>query len=75
MYLKSPKYRLDIISDYSNVHIYTDNYSDNVKIVNSNLDKRRAVAIECVDNYLDRPIISKDEVYQRYIIYKFSKIK
>ena len=73
IYLKSPKYRLDICSDYSNVHIYTDNYTDNVKTKNSNLTKRRAVAIECVDNYLNRPIINKDDVYQRYIIFKFSK--
>ena len=72
--LKSPKYMLEIESDYPCVHIYTDNYSDGVKTKNSGLPNRRGTAIECVDNYLDRPIISKDEVYQRYIEYKFKKI-
>ena len=72
--LKSPRYELDINTDYDFVHIYTDNYEDNVKTKNSGLTHRRGAAIECVDNYLDRPIISKDEVYQRYIVYRFRKL-
>ena len=69
--LKSSRYELDINTDYDFVHIYTDNYEDGVKTKNSGFPKRRGAAIECVDNYLDRPIINKDEVYQRYIVYKF----
>ena len=72
--LKSSKYELDINTDYDFVHLYTDNYSDHVKTKNSGLTIRRGAAIECVDNYLDRPIVSKDEVYQRYIVYRFRKL-
>ena len=71
--LNSSRYSLEIESDFPCVHIYTDNYEDGVKTKNSGLSNRRGIAIECVDNYLDRPIISKDELYQRYIIYIFKK--
>lgn len=71
--LSSPKYELDITSDYECAHIYTDNYEDGVKTKNSNVNFRRGVAIEMTDNILSRPVIDKDEVYQRYIIYNFKK--
>jgi aldose 1-epimerase len=71
--LSSPKYELDITSDYGCAHIYTDNYEDGVKTKNSDVNFRRSVAIEMTDNILSRPVIDKDEVYQRYIIYSFKK--
>ena len=71
--LSSPQYELDISSDYECAHIYTDNYDDGVKTKNSNVNFRRGVAIEMTDNILSRPIIDKDEVYQRYIVYTFKK--
>ncbi len=71
--LSSPQYELDITSDYECAHIYTDNYEDGVKTKNSNVNFRRGVAIEMTDNILSRPVIDKDEVYQRYIIYSFKK--
>lgn len=71
--LSSPKYELDISSDYECAHIYTDNYEDGVKTKNSNVNFRRSVAIEMTDNILSRPVIDKDEVYQRYIVYTFKK--
>ncbi len=71
--LSSPKYELDITSDFECAHIYSDNYEDGVKTRNSNVNFRRGVAIEMTDNILSRPIIDKDEVYQRYIIFSFKK--
>ena len=71
--LSSPKYELDITSDFECAHIYTDNYEDGVKTKNSNVAFRRGVAIEMTDNILSRPVIDKDEVYQRYIVYTFKK--
>lgn len=71
--LSSPQYELDITSDYECAHIYSDNYEDGVKAKNSNVNFRRGVAIEMTDNILSRPIIDKDEVYQRYIVYTFKK--
>ena len=71
--LNSPKYNLTITSSYPCVHIYSDNYSDRVKNKNSNQPLRRGVAIEPEDNLLDKTIISKDEIYQRYIVYSFKR--
>ena len=71
--LNSPKYGLTITSNYPCVHIYSDNYSDRVKNKNSNQPLRRGVAIEPEDNLLDKTIISKDEIYQRYVLYSFKK--
>ena len=70
--LRSPKYKLEIESDFSNVHIYSDNYEDKVKVKTSELLKNRGIAIEPTDDLLNRPILNKDEVYQRYIIYKIT---
>ena len=71
--LNSPKYNLTITSSYPCVHIYSDNYSDGVENKNSNQPLRRGVAIEPEDNLLDKTIISKDEIYQRYIVYSFKR--
>ena len=72
--LESTKYLLEIKSNYPCVHIYSDNYEDGVKVRNSNQRIRRGVAIESEDNLLDRPIIDNNDIYQRYILYKFSKL-
>ena len=71
--LKSEKYGLTIDSDYPCVQIYTDNFVDNVLVKNTNLKTRRAVAIEPEDNLLEKSLINKDEIYQRYITYTFLK--
>ena len=71
--LSSPKYELNIDSNYECVHIYTDNYEDAVKTKDSSVDIRRSIAIEMTDNILSRPILDKDDVYQRYIIYSFKQ--
>ena len=73
--LESTKYKLEIESDFSNVHIYSDNYEDKVKVKTSELLKNRGIAIEPTDDLLNRPILNKDEVYQRYIIYKITSRK
>ena len=72
--LKSPKYRLDIESNYACVQIYSDNYEDGVLTKNSNQAIRRAVAIEPEDNLLEKEVIHKGEIYHRYIVYSFKKI-
>ena len=71
--LSSENYSLVINSDYPCVQIYTDNFVDNVLVKNTNLKTRRAVAIEPEDNLLEKTLINKDEIYQRYITYTFLK--
>ena len=71
--LNSPKYSLTITSDFPCVHIYSDNYSDGVLVKNTKLTSRRAIAIEPEDNLLEKTLINKNEIYQRYIIYSFLK--
>ena len=71
--LNSSKYNLTINSNYPCVHIYSDNYADGVMNKNSSHALRRGVAIEPEDNLLDKTIISKDEIYQRYIVYSFKR--
>lgn len=70
--LESTKYQLIIQSDYPCVQIYTDNFEDGILVKNTNLKTRRAVAIEPEDNLLEKTLINKDEIYQRYIIYSFN---
>ena len=70
--LDSLKYSLIITSDYPCVHIYSDNYADGILVKNTKLTSRRAVAIEPEDNLLEKTLINKDEIYQRYIIYSFN---
>ena len=72
--LKSPKFSLEIESDFPCVHLYSDNYEDGVKTKNSIAQVRRGIAIEPEDNLLNRPIINSNDIYQRYIIYKFSRL-
>ena len=71
--LESPKYRLIIESNYPCVQVYTDNFIDGVSVKNTNLSTRRAVAIEPEDNLLEKTLITKNEIYQRYITYSFLK--
>lgn len=71
--LESPKYQLEIESNYPCVQIYTDNFEDGVLVKNTNLKTRRAVAIEPEDNLLIKTLINKDEIYLRYITYTFLK--
>ena len=71
--LQSPKYCLRINSDFLCAQIYTDNFEDGVLVENTNLKTRRAVAIEPEDNLLEKTLINKDEIYQRYITYTFLK--
>ena len=71
--LESPKYRLKIESDFPCVQVYTDNFIDGVSVKNTNLTTRRAVAIEPEDNLLEKTLITRDEIYQKYITYTFLK--
>lgn len=71
--LNSPKYSLIVASNFPCVHIYSDNYADGVLVKNTKLTSRRAVAIEPEDNLLEKTLITKDEIYQRYITYTFLK--
>ena len=70
--LDSEKYNLTITSNYPCIHIYSDNYADGVKTKNTALSLRRAIAIEPEDNLLEKTLIHKDEIYRRYINYKFT---
>ena len=67
--LESNKYRLEITSDFEAVQVYSDNYADNIQMVNTKQDIHRGVAIEPQDNFLKRKIY--DQQYRRFIKYTF----
>ncbi len=70
--LESPKYRLEIDTDFSGIQIYTDNYDNGARMINSLNKLRRGVALEPEDSILNREILKKGEAYERYIVYKFT---
>ncbi len=69
--LSNDKYRLVITTDYDAVQIYSDNYVDNIDVINSNNKIHRALAIEPQDNQLKR---STYHSYKRFIKYTFTRI-
>ena len=71
--LENSKYELDITTDFNAVQIYTDNYPDNVKMINTNTLTHRGIAIEPQDNLLDENILRKRKFYMRQIAYHFQK--
>lgn len=71
--LDNNKYSLEVETNFKTVQIYTDNYSDGVKMSNSPYELRRGVAIEPQDSLLNREVIKKRTPYERYIIYTFKK--
>ena len=72
--LKNNEILLNIKTDFSGVQIYTDNYANNIKMIDTECISNRGVAIEPQDNTLERKIIKKDESYIRFIKYSFYNI-
>lgn len=68
--LFNDRYLLDILTDYSAAQIYSDNYIDNIPVINTDDKIRRAIAIEPQDNQLKR---SEYKNYKRFISYHFFK--
>lgn len=74
LYLENENYRLTINTDFTNVHIYTDNFTDYVDCLNTGYYKtRRALAIEPEDDILNRKLLHKDEPYNRNVTLTFTK--
>ncbi len=71
--LENQRFILDIVTDYKAVQIYSDNYPNNIKMMTSNKENHRGVAIEPEDNLLNRKLLRKGQVYQREIKYSFRK--
>ena len=71
--LENSKYLLEITTDFDAVQIYSDNYEDNIKMLNTEEIIHRGVAIEPQDNILTRRYLKKGEFYTHKINYKFSK--
>ena len=69
--LENIEYRLDIISDFKAVQIYSDNYDDHIKVVNSLRPTHRAIAIEPMDDPFNKEVVLKNSHYKRKIVYKF----
>ena len=72
--LENKEYKLDIISDFKALQIYSDNYDDHIKAINSSRLTHRAVAIEPMDDPFNKEVVLKNRHYKRKIIYKF-KVK
>ena len=69
--LKSKDVSLKIYTDFGGVQIYTDNYEDNIEYINTHEELNRGIAIEPMDDYLNRKVLRPNEKYSRYIKYKF----
>ena len=71
--LQSKNLTLEIKSDFEGVQIYTDNYEDDNKWFLVKGKKNRSIAIEPMDNYLNRKVLYPNKDYSRYIEYNFKK--
>ena len=71
--LESSKYVMTINTDFEAVQIYTDNYPDDIKMLETEEKNHRGVAIEPQDSLLDRKFLKKGTVYSRSINYHFEK--
>jgi len=69
--LKSKDVQLKISTDFEGVQIYTDNYEDDIEYIGTHEELKRGIAIEPMDDYLNRKILKPNEKYTRYIKYKF----
>lgn len=72
VFLKGSDVLLKIRTDFEGVQIYSDNYEDEIDWIGVSGIKNRAIAIEPMDDYLNRKILYKGEKYTRYIEYHFS---
>lgn len=73
IYLENAKYQLKIETNFHYVQIYTDNFIDGIKCLNTDKDNHRSVAIEPQDDILNRKLIKKDTSYERYITLYFNE--
>lgn len=71
--LESNKYIMDITTDFEALQIYSDNYNDNIKMIDTNELTHRGLAMEPQDSLLDRKILKKGQFYTRKINYHFQK--
>ena len=71
--LKSKDVQIKISTDFEGVQIYTDNYEDDIEYFNTHEKLNRGIAIEPMDNYLNRKILKQNNKYSHYIKYKFIK--
>ena len=69
--LKSKDVQLKILTNFEGVQIYTDNYEDDIDYFNTHEKVNRGIAIEPMDNYLNRKVLRPDDKYSRYIKYRF----
>ena len=74
VYLRSDRYLLKIKTDFEGVQTYTDNYADNIEWLNTDQERNRSIALEPMDNYLDRKVLYPNDKYCRYIEYKFESL-
>ena len=69
--LEGSKYRLEIETDFETIQLYSYNYPDDVKMVNTEESIYKGLAIEPQDHFLKRKVYTQQ--YQRYIKYTFCK--
>ena len=72
VFLKGENVVLKIKTDFEGVQIYSDNYPDDINWLNVKGNKNRAIAIEPMDDYLNRKVLEPNSKYSRYIQYKFA---
>lgn len=71
--LESDKYIMDITTDFEALQIYSDNYNDNIKMIDTDELTHRGLAMEPQDSLLDRKILKKGQFYTHKINYHFQK--
>ena len=70
IFLKGNNVLLKIKTDFEGVQIYSDNYEDDIDWIGMTGNKNRSIAIEPMDDYLNRKVLNVNEKYERYIEYQ-----
>lgn len=71
--LRNDRYQMDIMTSFEGVQVYSSNYEPKFKL-DGELQLRDSVALEPSNNFLEFPVLLKDQIYHKSISYIFNKI-
>lgn len=71
--LSNNKYKLEIFTDYSSIHIYSCNYNDNIEFINSDPGQYRGLAVEPQVALTKVRVLKANQSLTHKSLYKFTK--
>lgn len=72
--LKNEKYLMTMITNFDCCQIYSDNFKDDIPMINTPKQSHRGFALEPEDNILNRPLLKAGKTYSKFIKYSFKKL-